>query len=142
MADHTLALTDPAITPTEELIADCLGDTYGLWTDLTSGLTDGELGLELKWSYYKDSKAWLCKAVRGAKTLAWLSVWEGYSQATVYFSERHREGLAELPLESALRRQIATEAMVGRMLPVPMPLRNHRAVVDALTVIRFKRSAK
>lgn len=134
------ALTDPTVTPTPELVAEALGAATPAWTDLTEALTG--LGLAIHWQMYADHPAWLAKVQRGAKTVAWLSAWVGHGRATVYFAARHREQLQVLDLRPALRRQIDTQPMIGRTLPVVIDLGTRADAAEALEVIRFKLSAR
>jgi hypothetical protein len=134
------ALTDPAVTPTPELVAAALGTATPAWTDLTEALTG--LGLAIHWHMYADHPAWLAKVQRGAKTVAWLSAWVGHGRATVYLAARHREQLLVLDVRPALRRQVEIQPMIGRTLPVVIDLRTRPDAAEALEVVRFKLNAR
>ena len=72
--------------PDADTLAKALGERQKAYAELVARITD--LGIETEWRYYNDGKAWLGKATHKGKTIFWLSVWEGYFQASFFFTER------------------------------------------------------
>jgi hypothetical protein len=130
-------LTDPDRPPDDEQIRVHLGPSYPAWQRLEAALRGPDLGLALSWHHFRDG-GWLCKALRGKKNIAWLAVWEGYATVTCYFSARHREDLAALPLPEALLNQISQVQMSGAMLPVVIEIRSPADVEAAVEVVRHR----
>lgn len=136
-------LTDPTVFPTEEVLLSILGDRSSqALTILFNTITAQPLGLTIEWRYYNDGKSWLCKAVFKTKTVFWLSVWPGYFKTTFYFTEKHLEALAELPLAEEHKTKLATDAPIGRLIPLTLDVNNEHVLKDVLTLVTFKKQLK
>ena len=83
----TVQLHDPDIYPTEEVLKSILCNTYSIYQALLDLFAANHLCYE--WRFYKDVKYWLCKVQYKKRTLVWMSVMDGYIQATIYFSEKY-----------------------------------------------------
>jgi len=139
-AEYKPAFRTKTPQPNDSLIQGALGDTYPYFIETKCALEE-DLSLELQWVYYRDG-GWLCKCLKGKKNLAWICINENVSTLTCYFSARHREQLIELPLPPDLKAQISEVAMIGKMLPVQIGLKDASDTEAALTVVKFKSTAK
>jgi hypothetical protein len=134
------AFNDPAAHPTPELIHSALGSSADVWDELVGLLTDA--GATVGWRHYRDG-GWLAKASRCGKTVAWLSVEDGFARCTFYFAERHRQVLAHAPgICDALRSRIAGVPLTGRLLPVPLEVRGAEDTAQVRAVLAVKLTAK
>ncbi|HBL72412.1 MAG TPA: hypothetical protein DD409_05815 [Bacteroidales bacterium] len=141
--DTPKPLTDPTVFPTEEVLLAILGTTtFHLLDTLFNTITAQPSGLTTEWRYYNDGKSWLCKAVFKTKTIFWLSVWPGYFKTTFYFTEKHLEALAELPLAEEYKTKLATAAPIGRLIPLTLDVNNEPVLKDVLTLVSFKKQLK
>ncbi len=77
---------DKNVKPTEQLIAESLGEGYAIYQRFIETLENEGISL-MDWRYYQDGKAWLSKGeykwttTRGTnkvKPIFWLSMWEGF----------------------------------------------------------------
>jgi hypothetical protein len=134
-------LTDPDVSPAESQIRSALGGATEAWQVLESALAEPPFALALSWQYFRDG-GWLCRALRGRKTVAWLAVWRDCATVTFYFAARHREDLVSLPITDGLRRQVAEAEMTGRMLPFVIEVRTLTDVDAVREVMRYKLAAK
>ncbi len=141
MPGRVAVLTDPGRVPDDEQIRQHLGASFAAWQDLKELLSGPDFALELSWHHYRDG-GWLCKAARGSKTMAWLAVWDDYATVTCYFSARHRNDLAALPLPDDLRTQVTGMEMSGAMLPVVVGIRSREDVDAATEVVRYRLRAR
>ncbi|MBU0926530.1 MAG: DUF3788 domain-containing protein [Spirochaetes bacterium] len=137
---NAVELADPSVYPDEAVLRGVLGAGYGAYGKFMDAL--GERGYTHEWRYYTDGKAWLCKAQRKAKTLAWMSAWRGYVKATVYLPERYLEGLAGLALSDDARRSIDIAKDVGKSRPCTVDLLGDPDVADILALMDYKASLK
>ena len=135
----TQLLREQEITPSKEVLKDALGNVYGVLEELEWQLTQKEFACTFDWTYYKDSKAWLCKVSHKKKTVFWLSVWEGYFKTSFFFLERHLEGIAALELGED---SFILEKEWGKMIPVICNVSNKKQFPDLLKLIKFKKEAK
>ncbi len=132
---------DPGVLVDQAMIRKALQGNYPIWQRLEEALTGDEFGLVVAWQFYRDG-GWLAKLLRGKKTLAWLTIWEGFPRMTFYFPGRHREPLTGLDIPAELAAMIERAPMSGATLPVSLELHSATDVAAALTILRYKIRAK
>ena len=133
-----LILSDPAIQPTPDVLQKALGESYIVFTDLSTILTS-EHNLSMDWKYYRDSKAWLCKVAAKKKTIFWLSAWDGFFKTSFFFLERHLEGLAKLETSEEC---YILEKEWGKMIPLIFSITSSTQINDLLKIIVYKKGCK
>jgi hypothetical protein len=136
---NTQLLREQEIYPSKDVLQNALGKVYPVLEALEAQLTHEEFALTFDWKYYKDSKAWLCKAAYKKKTIFWLSVWEGYFRASFFFLERHLEGIAALGI---CEKSYTTEQEWGKMIPLIFCINSKKQFSDLLKMVRYKKTAK
>lgn len=139
---ETLLLREPGIRPTPEVLLNALGDSFTAYETLMETLAGPEFGLVPHWSYYKDGKAWLCKIVYGKKTVAWLSIWDGFFKTAFYFNEKTAPGVFELNLSASLKEAFRQKKTTGRLVPLEFKIRDKLQLPELLIVARYKKSLK
>ena len=130
---------DPAVQPTDVLISDALGECLQAWTGFGDALTAA--GVAVGWRYYRDG-GWLAKAVRGSKTVAWMSVDKGFARVTFYFAARLRDALLEATDLPAWVRDRMQAPATGQSLAVTVELRTADDAADAEAVLKYKLKLK
>lgn len=105
---------DKNVKPTEQLIAEALGEGYTIYQRFIETLENEGISL-MDWRYYQDGKAWLSKGeykwttTRGTnkvKPIFWLSLWEGFFKVSFHFSEKARTQLLSLPISEETKESI------------------------------------
>ena len=137
-----LLLRDPATPPSEGLLRSVLKSSYPAFEEMMEVIAGAGYGLETKWSYYKDGKAWLCKVVFKKKTIFWLSVWDGFFKAGFYFIERHCPGILELEINARIKKELKEAKPIGNLYPVALSITGSEQVRDLLTLINYQKSLK
>jgi hypothetical protein len=143
-------LRDPNIEPTNEVIAEGIGEAYEAYSVFTNGL--GEYGITLMdWRFYNDGKAWLSKGEykwttpRGAnkvKPIFWLSIWEGFFRVAFFFSNGVQEELQGLPISQEMKELINNAKPMGktmRYLPVIIDIKSIHQLGDVYTIAQFRK---
>lgn len=122
-----LALRDPDVPPTDLAISMALGEAmpaYELFVEQIAAA-----GIEMNWRFYSDGTAWMAQGTRdkigprGGHTTVpafWLSVWEGYFKAVVYFKATDRDAAAEAPVSDTVRQQIYEAPQMGKINQFPI----------------------
>jgi len=152
MDKEKIRLTDPAVTPTTDVIKAALGNnSYSTYQKFLSGLAD--LEIENEWKYYPQpmcGKCWLAQGKyrwttpRGAKkekTIYWLSVWDGYFCIAVWFKEDNRAEALRSDVSEDTKKLIRAGKMFGpkmRTFPVEFEVRDTKQVADIFTMLRLK----
>ena len=144
-------LRDPEIQPTNEVIAEGLGEAYKTYVKFVNELKQ-RYGITLMdWRYYNDGKAWLSKGEykwitpRGAnkvKPIFWLSIWNGFFKVSFFFSYSIQEELLELPISQNAKEVINDANPMGktmRFLPVVLDIANDSQLDDVYVLSEFRK---
>jgi hypothetical protein len=120
-------LRNPKINPTNDVIAEALGQAYNAYLQFVNELASHDIHLE--WRYYDDGKAWLAKGLykwtgaRGGqneKTVFWLSIWDGFFKATLYLPAKSRGDARLLPLDDKVKQMISDAEQMGKLKYYPI----------------------
>jgi hypothetical protein len=132
--------SDAAVEPTSVAIREVLGSRPHAWEQTLAAFA--EAGVPVSWRYYRDG-GWLAKARRGNKTIAWLTVEDGFVRVAFHFAERHRAALAEADgLPRQVRERISGMALSGRLLSVTFEVREPADLDPVRVVLAAKLTVK
>ncbi|WP_251650949.1 DUF3788 family protein [Aeromonas dhakensis] len=95
-----------------------------------------------EWKYYKDGKAWLCKVIKGKKTIVWMSAWKNYIKATIYLPEKHINGVLVLDIHEITKKAFIETNNIGRSRPCMFELKEENILEDFIKVMQFKMTLK
>jgi len=137
---NTIALTDPAVYPDEQVLHGVLGKSYNAYCRLLKLFDDHEM--EYTWRYYKDGKAWLCKVQKKKRTIVWMSAWKGYVKATIYFPEKYIDEIYRLDIGEETVHRIKKTKNTGKSKPCIFEIRNTELLKDIGKVIEYKIAVK
>jgi hypothetical protein len=125
-------LRDEKVFPSEDML---MGAYYGVYREYVDSLSVH--GISVDWRYYKDGKAWLGKAVRGAKTVCWISLWEGFFRVSFYFATRLKEEL-EQSIDTEFLDRAMRQSPVGKLLPIVVEVSDQHQVAELMEIVAFK----
>ncbi len=137
---NNIELRDESVYPDETVLKDALGQSYEAYIDLLSLLQRVQLNYE--WRYYKDGKAWLCKAQKKSETIVWMSARKGYMQATVYFPLKSLDAVLALDVSDHTKEKIVNTKNVGKSKPCIFEIRSKEMLVDFEKVMKLKIASK
>jgi hypothetical protein len=129
-------LRDELVYPDDAVLARVLGPAFPNYRRLLELF--GRRGFVAEWRYYRDGKAWLCKVQLKTRTIAWMSAWPRFIQATVYFPEKHSVGIFDLPLTEESKARIRGTKKVGKSTPCTFDIAADTALDDIEAVIDYK----
>ncbi|MDD2994745.1 MAG: DUF3788 family protein [Paludibacter sp.] len=131
-------LRDPEISPSDAVLKNEFGNSlFGVYQDLIQRIST--LGLQTEWRYYRDGKGWLCKITRKAKTVCWLSPWEGYLQIGFYFTEKDRKEIMALDIDNALKTEFESAKPIGKLIPLIMRIDRTTQLSDWQNIAVYKK---
>lgn len=133
---NNIELRDANIYPDEIVLNKILGDSYTAYKDLLELFPNYQMNYE--WRYYNDGKAWLCKVQRKKKTIIWMSTWNGFMQATIYFPMILLEKVLTLDISEEVKEKIINTKNVGKSKPCIFELRSSDILIDFIKVMEFK----
>lgn len=137
---NNIELRDESVYPDETVLKDALGQSYEAYIDLLSLLQREQLNYE--WRYYKDGKAWLCKAQKKNRTIVWMSARKGYMQATVYFPLKSLDAVLALDISDYTKEKIINTKNVGKSKPCIFEIRTKEILVEFEKVMKLKIASK
>ena len=130
-------LRDPSVFPSDEVLAEALGDSYSAYAKFTKRLPECSIEAE-EWRYYNDGKSWLSKNTHKKKTVFWLSVWDGFFKVTMFFTEKTCGGVLELKVAEEFR----TFQQMAKLKPLVISVSSGTDQDDLFKVIEYKRDLK
>ena len=133
-------LTDPLISPDDEVLKKTLGKNYKIFRDFTKRVN--EQNLVLDWNYYNDGKSWLCKVLNKKKNLCWLSVWNTGFKLTFYFTEETIKGVYELDINDEIKKAAKEMKPVGKFRPVIILIKDTEVLNDGIKILEYKMKLK
>jgi hypothetical protein len=139
---ETMLLREPEVLPTKEVLERVLGERFSVLNELVDIISKPENGLVLDWRYYKDGKAWLCKASYKKKTVFWLSVWDGFFKINFYFNQKNYLGVLDLELAEEIKNDFIKKVDHAKFIPLSMNVSEKDQIRDILKIINYKKNLK
>lgn len=137
---NNLVLKDENIYPDDVLLKSLLGKSYKFYNELLELYEKNNL--KGTWRYYHDGKAWLCKVQLKNKTIAWMSAWEEFMQATIYLPNRLLEDVLSLDIDDLYKERIKETKNVGKSTPCIFEIKNKNEIKNFEKVMLYKMVAK
>lgn len=137
---NNLVLTDENIYPDMPLLKAVLADSYTQYQKLLDLFHKNDL--KETWQFYHDGKAWLCKVQRKSKTIAWMSAWEGFMQATIYVPLRLLDDVLSLEMDNLYKERIVSTKNIGKSKPCIFKIKNEEELKNFEVLMHFKIKAK
>ena len=139
---ETQLLREAGIYPTMEVLREKLGKIYPLFEELMSTVTSEKYHLELKWHYYNDGKAWLCRVLKKSRTVFWLSVWDKCYKTSFFFTTKTVFGIADLKVTSKIKEELKDNKPIGKPVPLIIRVDKKKQIKDVLEIMEYKISLK
>ena len=139
---ETIQLKDPNTPPSDEVLANVLGNSYAAFDELMKTVAEPPYELVAGWNYYKDGKAWLCKVQFKKKTVFWLSVWDKYFKTAFYFTEKTKPGVMELDIDKTLKTDFSQKEPTGKLIPLVINVTRKEQLKNVLTIVEYKKNLK
>lgn len=137
-----LVLSDKTQFPTEEVIFAHIGKSANVWNSFFDYIHANHPDIKEEWRYYNDGKSWLLKVTRKAKTIFWLSVFEGGFRVTFYFTDKARQALADSDISDDLRQQFKKGKRYGKIRGLTIIMKSKRDLENAKKLVPVKLSLK
>ena len=137
---NTIALADEHVYPDSEVLQRVLGDGYPAYCALLEIFRQQDMTHD--WRYYRDGKAWLCKVEKKKRTIVWMSAWNGFMKATIYFPAKYLDQLYSLDISESTKLRIRETKDVGKSKPVMFEIRHESELAEMTKVMQFKILAK
>ncbi len=137
---NNIELRDENVYPDEKILRKVLNISYESYVRLLDLFTKNELSYE--WRYYRDGKAWLCKVQMRKRTIVWISAWNGFLLATIYFPEKYLEKVYDLAISEEVKIKIKSTKYVGKLKPCIFEIRDLTKLNDFSKIMKLKIECK
>jgi hypothetical protein len=131
-------LREKELPPTPQLLKFNLGRGYAAFECCMQWTDRNGTQLQPEWRYYNDGKAWLCRLMHKKKTVAWLSVWQGFFRLSFFFLEKHKPHVLALPVANDWLAAFRNAKPIGKLFPLSLDIRNQKQLEEALLVAYLK----
>jgi hypothetical protein len=138
----TRCLNDKNEYPDDEVLARYLGKSKHSWDAFIELLKTDHPSISTEWRYYNDGKSWLFKVTKKAKTICWISVWEGFFKVTFYFNMRAEEAITKSLLDEAIKEQWLRRDNIGKIKPITIDVKKKTDLKVIQLLIELKSSIK
>jgi len=137
---NNIELRDENVYPDEKVLRNVLKKSYESYAALLELFNQNELSYE--WRYYRDGKAWLCKVQIKKRTIVWMSAWDGFMKATIYFPGKYLEKVYTLSIGEEVKTKIQSTKNVGKSRPCIFEIRDKKILNDFSKVMKLKIECK
>jgi hypothetical protein len=137
---NNLELKDENRYPDDEVLESVLKDSFPAFKKLLELFAKHEMNYE--WRYYRDGKAWLCKVQKKKKTIVWMSAWQGFMQAAIYFPEKYIAQVFELDISEEIKENFHSTKNVGKSKPCIFKIKDDSILKDFEKVMIYKIGCK
>jgi hypothetical protein len=129
-----IALTDPNITPDEELVFSMIGDKRFYWMSIMEHLYQHHKDISEVWRFYNDGKSWLFRTLKKKNTIFWVAVLKETFRVGFYFGDKAEPMILQSDLPESIKDdfKIAKRYNTIRAISVTM-----NDAVDVDTVIKL-----
>ncbi len=103
-------LSDPAVYPSEEVIASYLKKANAAFRFLFEYNHTDFPELEERWKYYNDGKRWLMNVSKKKKTIFWLSLDKACFRLAFYFSSKYEPVITGSDLPALMKKEYMSSA--------------------------------
>ena len=139
---ESIVLTDPAVTPNDQLVFARIGEISKLWTATREYLYSNHLDISEEWKYYNDGKCWMLRFNKKKKTLCWIGVLETTFRVGFWFGNKATSIIEKSDLSEHIKEDYrnAKQYKIGRGLSVVM--KNQSDVETVIRLIELKLKIK
>jgi hypothetical protein len=137
---NTIELRDENKYPNDDVLKSILNESFLSYKKLLKLFTKYDMNYE--WRYYHDGKAWLCKVQKKKKTIVWMSAWNDYIQAVLYFPEKYIDKVYELNISEVIKENFNSSKNVGKSKPCIFKIRDESILKDFEEVMVYKLGCK
>jgi hypothetical protein len=133
-------LNDPAVFPSDEVLAGHLGQAYRAWPAFLELLKSSFPAASFEWRYYNDGKSWLGKVTQKSKTLCWVAVWDRVFSCAFYLNDKAEPLVRAASLGEAMKEAFFSSAgkTKFRHIRVEVKKKGDLAAVKEMLEIKLK----
>jgi len=134
-------LTDKNFDPTDENIANVLGETMSYWNKLWEQIRSDYSDITKHWKYYPDKTGWVLQVLKKKKTLFWLKPYDGFFSIAFWFGDKAVAEVEKSNLPEKMKEELtyAKKYMIERNLTIKIKsLNDTKYIMDLIKIKLMK----
>lgn len=136
----TTFLIDKSFDPTDEKIADVIGETVDYWNKLWKQINSKYSDIKKQWKYYPDKAGWVLQVIRKKRTLFWLKPLDGYFSLTFWYGDKAVTTVEKSNIPEKMKQDLinSKKYMIGRSLTIEIKEPDDTKYIMDLIDIKLK----
>lgn len=117
-----IVLTDPTVTPDEELVFARIGKKSIHWNSIKEYLYTRHKEVTEEWKFYNDGKCWLFRYIKKKKTICWIGIQESTFRVGFWLSDKAEPLIEQSDLPESVKDDFrnAKRTKIGRGFNIVM----------------------
>lgn len=137
-----IALTDPAITPDNDLVFSMIGDKSRYWQQIMEHLYGHHKNISEVWRFYNDGKSWLFRTLQKKNTIFWVAVLKETFRVGFYFGDKAEPMLIQSDLPDSIKHEFMNAKRYNTIRPISVTISDSSDVDNVIKLIELKLKIK
>jgi hypothetical protein len=134
-----LALSNPSVYPSDDLVFSLIGGKKAYWQKILKHVLDNYKDISWIWNYYNDGKQWLFKLVQKKKTIFWAAILAtGDFRITFYFADKAEPLIYNSDIPQKNKEEFKTAKHYGAIRPATLVVSSEEDVNTVLKLAEIK----
>jgi len=108
-------LDDENVFPDDTVLRSSLGENKATWDKFIGLIQKDYPSFNYEWRFYNDGHRWLFKVTQKAKTICWVSVWDGFYKVSFYFGDKAEDLIVGSDLDKMYKEQFISGKRYGKI---------------------------
>ncbi|MEI6276929.1 MAG: DUF3788 family protein [Prolixibacteraceae bacterium] len=137
-----IVLTDPNVTPDNELVFSLIGDKKIYWVQILEHLYRHHKDISEIWRFYKDGKSWLFRTLKKKNTIFWVAILEDTFRVGFYFGDKAEPLIEQSGLPESIKNDFRNAKRFNAIRPVSVVIKGSEDVDVVIQLIELKLKIK
>jgi hypothetical protein len=137
-----IALTDPNVTPDNELVFSMIGDKSVYWQQIMSYLYQNHKDISEVWRFYNDGESWLFRTLKKKNTIFWVAVLKDTFRVGFYFGDKAEPMILQSDLPESIKDDFKNAKRYNTIRPISVTMADSSDVDTVIKLIELKLKIK
>lgn len=137
-----IALTDPTITPDNELVFSIIEDKSVYWQQILAYLYKNHKDISEVWRFYNDGKSWLFRTLKKKNTIFWVAVLKDSFRVGFYFGDKAEPMILQSTLPETIKNDFLNAKRYNTIRPISVTMADSTDVETVIKLIELKLKIK
>jgi hypothetical protein len=137
-----IALTDPTITPDNDLVFSMIGEKSKYWQQIMEHLYRHHKDISEVWRFYNDGKSWLFRTLKKKNTIFWVAVLKETFRVGFYFGDKAEPMLLQSDLPESIKHEFMNAKRYNTIRPISVTIADSSDVDTVIKLVELKLKIK